>query len=159
MRLTDVQGALGVVQMSRFEAIVARKHALAAEFDRRLQRIPWLRAPHLPAGYQHGYQAYCALFEPEAAERAVAARDQAAVDQLNCARNDVMRTLESKGVATRQGTHAVHIQQYYRETYGLKPMDYPSAYAADRLTMALPFYPRMSDADVDYLFEVLETVR
>lgn len=159
MRLTDVQGALGVVQMGRFETILARKLALAREFDARLEGLAWLGAPRVPAGYQHGYQAYCTLFEPDATERAVHARDQAAIDRLSRERNDVMRALEAKGIATRQGTHAVHVQQYYRETYGLRPMDFPAAYAADRLTMALPFYPTMTEQDVDYLFETLRTVR
>ncbi|MEO8360115.1 MAG: DegT/DnrJ/EryC1/StrS family aminotransferase [Vicinamibacteria bacterium] len=158
MRLTDIQGALGVVQMGRVDAILKRKLALAREFTERLASVPWLRAPTTPPGYTHGYQAYCTLFNPEEALRALAARDLSAIDRLSAERNNVMTALESRGISTRQGTHAVHIQRYYRETMALKPMDYPAAYAADRLTLALPFYPTMTSEDVDYLFQALGDV-
>ena len=36
-----------------------------------------------------------------------------------------MEHLQSKGIATRPGTHAVHMLGYYREKFGLKPEDYP----------------------------------
>jgi dTDP-4-amino-4,6-dideoxygalactose transaminase len=69
-----------------------------------------------------------------------------------------MRRLESQGIATRQGTHAVHLLQYYREKYDFQPMDLPASYAADRLTVALPFYPDLTEADIDYLFDALRSM-
>jgi dTDP-4-amino-4,6-dideoxygalactose transaminase len=67
-----------------------------------------------------------------------------------------MARLESDGIATRQGTHAVHIQKLYREKYNIQPMDYPASYAADRLTVALPFFPSITDEEIGYLFENLK---
>ena len=46
-------------------------------------------------------------------------------------------------------------KRHYRATYGFPPMDYPAAYAADRLTVALPFYPQMRPDEVDHLFQSL----
>ncbi|MCP4146539.1 MAG: DegT/DnrJ/EryC1/StrS family aminotransferase, partial [bacterium] len=71
-------------------------------------------------------------------------------------RNRVMAQLETVGIATRPGTHAVHIQQYYRKKYQLSPMAFPAAYAADKLTMALPFFPTITDEEQDYLFSRLK---
>jgi perosamine synthetase len=65
--------------------------------------------------------------------------------RLNARRNAVMTDLEAKGIATRQGTHAPTILGYYAEKYGLRPEDFPNAYLADRLTLALPLYVQMSD--------------
>ena len=67
-----------------------------------------------------------------------------------------MARLENIGIATRQGTHTVHIQKLYREKYSFEPMDFPASYAADKLTVALPFYPTMTDSEIDYLFDNLE---
>jgi perosamine synthetase len=155
MRMTDLQGALGVAQMVRLSAILERKRRLAAEFDDRLRRISWLQRQRVPAGYDHGYQSYCTLFKPEEAIKAVQRRDQRAIDQLSEQRNEIMRMLERGGIATRQGTHAVHIQAFYQQKYGWRAMDFPAAYAADRLTVALPFFPTMTDVEIEYLFEAL----
>ena len=88
----------------------------------------------------------------------MAARDERAINSLSEERNAIMRALEERGISTRQGTHAVHIQRHYRETYGFRSMDYPAAYAADRLTVALPFYPQMRPDEVDHLFQSLAAV-
>jgi dTDP-4-amino-4,6-dideoxygalactose transaminase len=113
----------------------------------------------VPQGYEHGWQAYVCWFCPDEAQEALARRDQAAIDALHARRNAVMAALEERGIATRQGTHAVHIQRLYADRYGYAPMDFPVAYAADRLSFALPFYPQMTEAEADYLFTTLKEMR
>ncbi len=159
LRMTDIQGALGVAQAERIGEIVTRKRALAEQFTQRLADIAWLLPPHVPQGYEHGWQAYVCWFCPDEAQEALARRDQAAIDALHARRNAVMAALEERGIATRQGTHAVHIQRLYADRYGYAPMDFPVAYAADRLSFALPFYPQMTEAEADYLFTTLKEMR
>ena len=60
-----------------------------------------------------------------------------------------MARLESQGIATRQGTHAPVIQDFYAKKYSIAPGDFPNAYLADRLTLSLPLYPQMTDAEID----------
>ena len=62
-----------------------------------------------------------------------------------------MSRLEAQGVATRQGTHAAALQGFYREKYNLSPEQFPNAYLADRLSLALPLYPQMTDEDQDFV--------
>jgi dTDP-4-amino-4,6-dideoxygalactose transaminase len=62
-----------------------------------------------------------------------------------------MMKLEAKGISTRQGTHAVHTLGYYKNKYRLRNNDYPSSYAADRLSIALPLYSDMTDKEFDYV--------
>ena len=52
---------------------------------------------------------------------------------MNIWRNDLMDKMEQMGIATRQGTHAVHLLGFYRNKYNLKPDDFPNAYTCDRL--------------------------
>ncbi len=157
-RMTDIQGALGVAQCRRLEWILSKKKEIAREYTERLRAIPWLKAPEIPEGYTHGYQTYCTLFKPEETWKAIRDRDVEKIRSLSGERNRVMADLEMKGIATRQGTHAVHIQKYYREKYGLQPMDFPASYAADLLTVALPFYPTLSEEDIEYLFHHLKNL-
>lgn len=155
MRMTDFQGALGVAQADKIAWILKTKRALAGEYGQRLKKISWLSPPHVPDGYEHGYQTYCTLFKPEETLKAIARRDLKKVNALNAERNRVMAKLESVGIATRQGTHAVHIQKLFRKKYGFKPMDFPASFAADKLTVALPFYPTITAAEKEYLFKQL----
>ena len=148
-RMTDFQGALGSVQMDRADAILDRRRALAKLYDERLQSIDWLRAPHVPAGYTHGYQSYVTLFAPEEPTL-----DNMAV--LNESRNRVMQTLEDLGISTRQGTHAPVMLQVYRDKYGLRPEEFPNSIIADALSFTLPLAVQMRDEDIDIVVDELK---
>ena len=137
-RLTDIQGALGSAQMDRIEDVLARRRARAAEYDRALADVEWLDTPVVPGGLVHGYQAYVCLFRPEG-PRLDNVRD------LNERRNALMAMLDRRGVATRQGTHAPVLTRLYRERYGVRAEEFPNSVLADRLSIALPLYPQMTE--------------
>lgn len=157
-RMTDIQGALGVAQARKLEKILERKRTLACLYNERLESIPWLRAPMIPPYTTHSYQAYCTLFKPEETVAAIIGKNLKSIRKLHEERNAVMAKLEERGISTRQGTHAVHIQKYYRNKYRYHPMDFPSSYAADKLTIALPFFPIITDREIEYLFESLHSL-
>jgi perosamine synthetase len=139
-RMTDIQGALGVVQMERAEWILSRRRELAAHYDELLADVEWLTPQRIPAAYVSGYQAYVCLFHPDEPT-------MANVEQLHARRNRLMAELEKQGVATRQGTHAPIAVGYYAEKYSLRPEDFPNSFIADRLSLALPLYPQMTRDD------------
>jgi perosamine synthetase len=141
-RMTDLQGALGCAQMDRAEWILSERRRRAKRYDELLADLDWLATPCVPAGYEHGYQAYVCLFRPERPTL-----DN--VDRLHARRSRVMARLESRGIATRQGTHAPILLDYYAARYGLRPEGYPNAAFADRLSLALPLYPQMTDEEQD----------
>ena len=139
-RMTDIQGALGCVQMERAAWILAERVSRARLYDDMLTDMPWLKTPEVPDGYVHGYQAYVCLFCPKEPTL-----DN--VEQLHQQRNKLMLRLEAKGIATRQGTHAPVILGYYAQKYGLRPEQFPKAYLADRLSLTLPLYAQVTDAE------------
>ncbi len=143
-RMTDFQGAVGVVQMGRLPALMELRTAGAKRYDAALARLGWLRPPVTPAEYVHGYQSYVCLFRPESPSLEN-------VERLHAQRNALMDALEKDGVATRPGTHAVHMLGFYREKYGIKPEDCPNALLADRLTLALPLYAQLTVEEQDYV--------
>jgi dTDP-4-amino-4,6-dideoxygalactose transaminase len=138
--MTDIQGALGCAQMNRVDWILDRRRELAARYDELLGGVEWLTTPHVPDGYVHGYQAYVCLFRPEEPTLEN-------VERLHAARNELMRDLEGVGIATRQGTHAPVLSGYYARKYDLRPEQFPDSYAADRLSLALPLYPQLTEAE------------
>ena len=139
-RMTDIQGALGCAQMDRAKWILEERTKRAHFYDERLRSIEWLELPQVPNGYIHGYQGYVCLFRPEEPTLKN-------VEKLHRRRNDLMMRLEEKGIATRQGTHAPVIQGYYVEKYKLRSEQFPNAYLADRLSLTLPLYPQLTEAE------------
>lgn len=151
-RMTDFQGALGVCQMKKSKDIMAGRRNIALQYDEALAPVTALKLPCADEGFIHGYQSYVCLFTGGQAIDALSYDD---IHALNIKRNQFMRLLEEKSIATRQGTHAVHTLEYYRKKYGLNDRAYFNAYAADRLSLALPLYAQMSKDEFEYVIEHL----
>lgn len=147
-RLTDIQGAIGSAQMDRLGDVLAGRRAVAARYTEVLAGADWLVTPSVPNGVTHGWQAYVCLYRPEEPSLAN-------VRELNERRNALMSRLDERGVATRQGTHAPVLTRLYRERYGVRPEDFPNAVLADRLSIALPLYPQLTDAEQATVVEEL----
>jgi len=152
-RMTDFQGALGVAQMEKARQIVDGRRQMANRLTEALKNISSLETPFVPQGHTHGWQSFVCLYTDG---EQINPADQKQVDRLNIRRNGFMEKLEKAGIATRQGTHAVHTLGYYADRYALKESDFPSAYTADRLSITLPLYATMTDEEFDYLVEQLK---
>ena len=151
-RMTDLQAALGSAQMDRASDIVLERQHLAQRYDEAFAKLDWLRTPVHQIGYEHGYQSYPCLFQPESIKPDV-------VSRINERRNAWMDKLQKLGISTRPATHAVHMLTFYREKYKLKPQDFPNAYAANDCSISLPLFHGMAVKEQDYVIEqALESV-
>jgi dTDP-4-amino-4,6-dideoxygalactose transaminase len=148
-RLTDIQGALGCTQMDKAAWILEERMRRAHFYDEILSNVPWLVLPSASDESRHGYQSYVCLFCPKEPTFDY-------VDSLHKQRNALMTRLEANGIATRQGTHAPVILGYYAEKYGLRPEQFPNAYYADRLSLALPLYAQMTQAEQEFVVNQLQ---
>lgn len=142
-RMTDLQGAVGLVQLGKLDRFLAERRQWAEWYRRELAAVTWLRPPVVPDGYDHAWQAYVTYVDPAIAPYP---------------RNEIMDILQQRGIATRPGTHAVHLLGYYRERFGIKPDDYPGARDCDANTMAIPLHNRMSPEDFAYVVETLRGI-
>lgn len=147
-RLTDLQAAVGSVQMDRANWILEQRRRCAAAYDSLLDGVSWLRLPRVPPGLRHGYQAYVTLFAPDPPT-------MENVENLHERRNRLMSRLEERGIATRPGTHAAAMQGYYAAKYSVDRSDFPRAYIAERISLALPLFPQMDRSDLEYVAESL----
>ena len=66
-----------------------------------------------------------------------------------------MDLLQDRGIATRPGTHAVHMLGYYRNRFGYRPDDFPVARDCGSQSMAIPLHNRMTEDDYAYVAEAL----
>ena len=147
-RMTDIQAAVGCAQMDRAPDILACRAQVASRYNEALSELSWLRRPSTPTGYVHGNQAYVCLFAPDEPR-------PSNVEILSRARSDLMRSLEQAGIATRQGTHAPVLADYYARKYSIRPEQYPNAWLAEGLSLALPLYPQMTLEEQYFVCEML----
>ncbi|MCC7362930.1 MAG: DegT/DnrJ/EryC1/StrS family aminotransferase [Dehalococcoidia bacterium] len=128
-RMTDIQGAIGVVQLSKLETVLAARGRLAARYGELFAGDDRLETPFVPAGYRHTYQSYC-----------VRLRDTRP-------RNAIMEELAAQGIATRRGVMAIHLEPWYRERF--PGVSLPETERATAETLLLPLYATMTDAEQD----------
>jgi perosamine synthetase len=142
-RMTDIQAAVGLVQMTKLDRFIDERDSAARRYREELADIEWLRQPIVPNDVRHAWQAYVTYVDPKLAP---------------LPRNEIMAKLHARGVATRPGTHAIHMLGYYRERYGITPDDFPGAKACENNTMAIPLHNRMTEDDYSYVIECLRDI-
>lgn len=140
-RMTDLQGAVGLVQLGKLERFITERQSWANHYRETLSELKWLQMPVFPAEGRHAWQAFVTYVDPESAPMP---------------RNAIMDRLQQAGVATRPGTHAVHLLGYYAARFGINPGDFPGALACDQNTMAIPLHNRMEAADFEYVVAQLK---
>ena len=140
-RMTDLQGAVGLVQLTKLDRFIAERDQWAAWYIEELASVPWLRMPQRPSAGRHAWQAFVTYVDPQRAPRP---------------RNDIMEQLQRDGVSTRPGTHAVHMLGYYRQRFGFAADDYPGARDCDANTMAIPLHNRMSADDYRHVVDAIK---
>ena len=144
-RMTDIQGAMGLAQIKKLDYIIDEKRCKAAIYNQLIEeKLPEFIIPQEPAGYFHTYQSYVCMLDMNRLSLG-------SVKEGGVYRNHLLKSLEDIGIATRQGTHAVHMLGYYRERFGYRPEDYMGAYSCDHLSITLPLYIGMSDDDQEYV--------
>lgn len=142
-RMTDFQGAIGTVQLSKLDKFIDERNEWANYYISKLSDIDWLVTPRVPKGWRHAWQAFVCYVDPQKAP---------------LPRNQMMELLQSKGISTRPGTHAVHNLSFYKKKYGFNPTDFPNAWLCDQQTLALPLYNGMVKEDFDYIIEALKDI-
>jgi perosamine synthetase len=142
-RMTDLQGAVGVVQLKKLDRFIDERGKWAAYFTRELSSVGWLKTPYIPAGYKHGWQSFVLFVDEKKAPMK---------------RNELMEYLQQKGISTRPGTHAVHMLGFYAGKFGIRPSDFPVAQAANDYSMSIPLHNRMNEEDYSYIVNALKEI-
>ncbi|WP_286755660.1 MULTISPECIES: DegT/DnrJ/EryC1/StrS family aminotransferase [Roseivirga] len=142
-RMTDLQGAVGVVQLAKLDRFINERENWAQYYRNELSDIEWLSLPQFPADYKHGWQSFVTLVDESKAP---------------FSRNKIMEKLQEMGISTRPGTHAVHMLNFYSQKYNIRPEDFPGARIANDHSMAIPLHNRMTKEDFEYVVQSLKQI-
>jgi perosamine synthetase len=136
-RLSDLAAALGVAQLEKLDAMLARRDAVAASYEQGLATIAGVEPPSPGRGAERrSWFVYPARLAEDADRDATAAR------------------LAERGVASKAYLPCIHLFPHFREL-GWRQGQFPVAEAASARSLALPFFPAMTEAQVGRVCEAL----
>jgi perosamine synthetase len=140
-RLSDIACALGLAQLERLDALLDGRERVAGLYHAALQEIPELTLPCENVGQaRRGWFVYVIQL-PRGVDR------DAVVTQLG-----------ARGVSAKPYFPAIHLMSYYRETFGYRPGQFPICEDVAARSIAIPFFPRMSEGQVTRVAEELAAV-
>jgi len=142
-RLTDMQAALGLSQLSRLEQFVARRREIVAAYNDAFHGLPGLQIPK-PREPRDAVLASWHLYTV-----------QIDFEGLGKTRVEVMGALRGAGVGSQVLYIPVHLQPWYRRQFGYGPGKCPVAETFYRRALSLPLFPAMSDADVECVIQAV----
>jgi perosamine synthetase len=136
-RLSDVAAAIGVAQVERLDSLLERRAAVAAMYAERLSGIEGLRVPSAARGAERRSWFVYTVGLPDGADRDAA-----------------IARLAERGVASKAYLPCIHLFPHLREL-GYREGQFPVAEAASARSLALPFFPAMTEAQVDRVSQEL----
>jgi perosamine synthetase len=136
-RMTDIQASIGLVQLRRLDELLRIRVAKAQRYNAELAQIKGLEIPYTPPYATHTYQSYCLRLSKD----------------CKVEREDLMTRLLGRGIATRRGVMASHLEKVYRDRVG--KVSLPVTEEAARTTMLIPLFASMTDDEQTYVIEAL----
>jgi perosamine synthetase len=139
-RLSDINCALGIVQLSRSNEIVAKRRRVADMYLKRLGGDKRLTVPREPADSIMSWFVYV-----------IRLADRYSLSQ----RNDILSRMLQRGVQVSNYFPPVYLQPFMAKELGHKEGDLPITDAVCRSTIALPFHNNLTEDEVDFVCEQL----
>lgn len=141
-RMTDLQAALGISQMSRIDTFISKRHIIAQRYNRELNELP-LICPYQAIESYSSYHLYVILLKLKEIEP--------------LSHKKVFTMLREKDIMVNLHYIPVHTQPYY-QSIGFRWGDFPNAESYYSKAISLPIYPKLTDKKQTYIIKVLNEI-
>jgi dTDP-4-amino-4,6-dideoxygalactose transaminase len=139
--MTDLQASLGIHQLARVEASLARREEIWRRYDEAFADLPLETPPPAAPGTRHARHLYTVQVETGGC---LVSRDR------------FLAALHAEGIGTGVHYRSIPEHAFYRERLGIRSGEFPIAEDIGRRTLSLPLSPALSDGDVE---DVVQAVR
>jgi perosamine synthetase len=141
-RLSDIACALGIAQLERMDEMLGARSRVAGWYSEALAGIEGLGLPVAEhRGDRRGWFVYVVQV-PHGAP----------------ARDDVVLALRERGIASKPYLPAIHLMSFYRERFGHREGEFPVCEDVAARSIALPFFPELTEAQVEEVAQGLKAV-
>ncbi|HEY7528294.1 MAG TPA: DegT/DnrJ/EryC1/StrS family aminotransferase [Candidatus Deferrimicrobiaceae bacterium] len=138
--LTDLQAALGVVQMGKVARMNARRAALSARYREGLAGVAGIDLPASPP-YPHEHSWHLFIVKVTSMDR-----------------DAFIGRLADRNIGVGLHFPPCHLLSYVRQRFGTKEGDLPGCERAGARLLSLPLFPGMADGDVDYVCAAIREI-
>lgn len=146
--MTDIQAAIGLVQLRRLASFQARRVQIAEMYNLAFSKVESLQVPCQRPEVEHAWHLYTLRLN---------------LDRLAISRDQFIEELKNRNIGTSVHFIPVPMHPYYRDKYGYKPGDLPVAFSNFERLISLPLHPGLSDADardvIDAVLEIADKFR
>ena len=139
-RLSEINCALGIAQLSRLDGILAKRERVAQLYNERLKEIDGVEIPYVSPEVKMSWFVYV-----------IRLSDRYARED----RDRILQELKARGIGCSNYFQPIHLQPFYRKL-GYKEGDFPITEQVAARTIALPFYNNLGEAEIDYVVQNLE---
>ena len=140
-RLTDIACALGLSQLKKLDANLARRRDIADRYAAALLDLAAITLPAVREDVNPAWHLYPIRLDPR---------------KLSAARAEIFRALRAENIGVNVHYIPVHLHPYYCDRFGYRTGDYPIAENAYERLISVPMFHGMSDQDVE---DVIKAVR
>lgn len=137
-RITDIQAAIGLAQLDKLPDILERRRQIAERYNAHLLGHQLFIPPHVPPGMEHNWQSYMIGLRPD----------------CGLERNEIMDWLFERGIPTRRGVMASHLEPPYTAVNAKLPQTETAA----AHTLQLPMHPGLTPIQQAYILENLDKI-
>lgn len=134
--MTDIMAALGLVQMKRYPALLARRKAIIERYDAAFKPLGVEVHPHYTEDYSSSGHLYLTRIPNASLEE----------------RQDIIVKMAERGIATNVHYKPLPMMTAYKKM-GFDIADFPNAYAHFANEITLPLHTRLTDEEIDYIIE------
>lgn len=142
--MMDIQASLGIHQLERAKANLKIRDKYWQVYSKAFNKIEGVITPaEDEKGIVHARHLYAINLE---------------LNKLKIDRNQFVEALKMENIGAGVHFTALHLYKYYREAFGYKKGDYPRAEWIGERTVSLPFYPHMTDKDIQDTIRAVEKI-
>lgn len=141
--LTDMQAALGIVQLEKCDAMQRARKDIAALYDSQFGNIDALQLPEVLPDRSTSWHLYVLRLHPEA---------------LRIDRDTFIRELAARGVSASVHFIPLHLQPFYQRNFQYKKGDLPVAEEQYLRSVSLPIYPGMTSGEISHVIESVSDI-
>jgi len=141
-RLDEMSCALGIEQMKRIKEILQKRAKVAELYNKKLNLVDGLEIPYIGPGNKLSWFVYVVKLAEGFAGR----------------RDAIIKKIAESGIQCSDYFHAIHLQPFYKNMFGYKKGDFPTAENVSSRTIALPFYSNLSEKEIDFVVSNLKKI-
>lgn len=140
--MTDIAASLGIQQLKKAWVFQKKREEMAAKYDKAFKDLPVLLPPKAPSNDVHAWHLYVLRLK----------------DDAPVSRERFIELMAEKGIGCSVHFIPLHLHPYWRDTYNLKPADFPNALHSYERAVSLPLYTKMTDKDQGRVISAVKAI-